>query len=428
MRVVRCVALIIAAAILGSCSTVPPLSEATGSIPIRDIVERVKCELADSFSEKIREPHYRWLQYWAAKVDMTLAANNLGSIAPVGSYIEPLGTASGVAQQFTFGAGASISGQAVRTEAVSFSLSLVELRRWRQEMIAQSVKYNLPDPCAPGLRGNLAGDLGLNEWANSALSPVVTRDLQAGDHPAPGAAKAAAQPLVTVKPPTIKGVQGPRQIADEAVKDAAKSYEAAKKSANDAEQASKNAARSIAQSLFREVEDREFLRISRQIASVAEHQAKAARDDEATAKDKTEQASGIAKTIEDGDTGSEAYQRANQVKTLAEDVAKLAADAGEQSKAAIENAKNVVVRIPDPPIDSISHSVQFIVTAGASVAPSWTLVRFRGPTGNLASVTATQTHTLNIALGPRGDNGARYSQEAVRALQNLTIQQIRLAP
>src|SRR4051812_36264426 len=80
MRVVRCVALIIAAAILSSCSTVPSLSEATGSIPIRDIVERVKCELADSFSEKIREPHYRWLQYWAAKVDMTLAANNLGSI------------------------------------------------------------------------------------------------------------------------------------------------------------------------------------------------------------------------------------------------------------------------------------------------------------------------------------------------------------
>ncbi|MDT9702606.1 hypothetical protein, partial [Streptomyces sp. P17] len=70
--------------------------------------------------------------------------------------------------------------------------------------------------------------------------------------------------------------------------------------------------------------------------------------------------------------------------------------------------------------------VQFIVNAGASIAPSWTLVRFRGPTGNLAGVTAKQTHTLNIALGPRGDNGARYSQEAVRALNNLTLQQIRI--
>jgi hypothetical protein len=106
----------------------------------------------------------------------------------------------------------------------------------------------------------------------------------------------------------------------------------------------------------------------------------------------------------------------------------MAAKAKEEAKAASKNAAIAAKRIPDPPIDSISHSVQFIVIAGASVAPSWTLVRFRGPTGNLAALTATQTHTLNIALGPRGDKGAPYSQEAARVLTNLTIQQIKLTP
>ncbi|WP_315834444.1 hypothetical protein [Bradyrhizobium prioriisuperbiae] len=427
MRIFSCVFLLMIGSLLVACSTVPPLSEATGAIPIRDIVERVKCELADSFSEKIQEPQFRWLQQWTAKVDMTLIANNLGSVTPVGAYVEPLGTVSGVAQQFSFGAGASVSGQAIRTEAISFSLSLLELRRWRRGLLVRSAKYRLPDPCDPGLRSNLAGDLGLREWVDSALSPVATRDLQAGDHPAPGTAKAAAIAPAVPKSANVAATKQPKEIADEAAKLSKDAYAAAKKSADEAERAATSAELSLKESPFRDVEDAEFLRQSRAIAVMARQQALKARDDATRAKTKNDLVVDIATNMKEGDTSPEAYTKANQAKTNADDVVDLAADAAEQSKAAGENAGNVTKRIPDPPIDSVSHSVQFVVTAGASIAPTWTLVRFRGPIGNLAGVTATQTHTLNIALGPRGDNGARYSQEAVRALNNLTLQQIRLA-
>jgi hypothetical protein len=59
----------------------------------------------------------------------------------------------------------------------------------------------------------------------------------------------------------------------------------------------------------------------------------------------------------------------------------------------------------DPPIDSISHQVQFIIAYSANISPTWTLVRFKGPSpgsGSLAGVTKTLTHTLNIGVGPPG--------------------------
>jgi hypothetical protein len=425
MRALSSVLLITFGITTASCSYVPPLSEATGSIPIRDVVERVKCEIADAFTPKLSQTKYRWLLLWTAKIDLTLVADNTGSITPVGTYVEPLRTVSGVAQQFTFGASANVSSEAIRTESVSFSLSLIELRTWRRQMLANIRSHNLPDPCDPGLRPNIAGNLGLGEWADSVLMPVWFNDLQAGDHPAPGASKAAAKTVPGGSKTTAVALP-PFETTTKALADAKKSAEAAKKSADDAESSAKKAKKSIDESLFREIEDREFLRVSRQIASVAEDQAKSARQYSDNAQELYKQVQLEAAKVTEGDTSSAAYQAASAARQLADAAAVQADDAAKQAVAASENANNVVVRVPDPPMDSISHSVQFIVNAGASIAPSWTLVRFRGPTGNLAGITAKQTHTLNIALGPRGDNGARYSQEAVRALNNLTLQQIRV--
>jgi len=72
----------------------------------------------------------------------------------------------------------------------------------------------------------------------------------------------------------------------------------------------------------------------------------------------------------------------------------------------------------DPPIDSISHQIIFIVVANASVTPSWTLVHFRGPgagSSSLASISETDTHTLTISMGPSG------SADVSNQKNNLTL-------
>jgi hypothetical protein len=72
----------------------------------------------------------------------------------------------------------------------------------------------------------------------------------------------------------------------------------------------------------------------------------------------------------------------------------------------------------DPPIDSLLHSVQFVLTYGVSVSPNWTLLQFKGPSPTGASTGAAagqRTHVLNIALGPVGN------QEQNRLIQNQSV-------
>jgi hypothetical protein len=58
------------------------------------------------------------------------------------------------------------------------------------------------------------------------------------------------------------------------------------------------------------------------------------------------------------------------------------------------------VYTPDPPIDSISYSAQFVIAIGAGIAPSWTLLAWKGPglTAPAASASGTRTHILQLAL------------------------------
>jgi len=51
----------VCASVLPGCMSTPPLSEAAGTehsdILIKDVVQRVKCELSDTFDNKIEQPH-----------------------------------------------------------------------------------------------------------------------------------------------------------------------------------------------------------------------------------------------------------------------------------------------------------------------------------------------------------------------------------
>ena len=192
------------------CVTTPPLSQATGSersdIMIKDVVQRIKCELSDAFDEKIDHPEFAWLSAWTAHADLSLAVNDNVGLSPNGSFTQyqrsaintdagavtgstakpPTGVAFPVVSQFfSVAVGANLSGQAVRTETVSFTIGLDELQAWRKAL--NKKEASLPPEkrtCnfAPSM--GVTGNLGLKEWVDSAFYPVTAEELSAGIHKA----------------------------------------------------------------------------------------------------------------------------------------------------------------------------------------------------------------------------------------------------
>ena len=81
-----------------------------------------------------------------------------------------------------------------------------------------------------------------------------------------------------------------------------------------------------------------------------------------------------------------------------------AEDAATKERKAKRVADGIVSFKPNPPIDGLLHSVEFIVTYGGSVSPTWTLLLWKGP-GTLPGLSAqgVRTNSLNIALGPASE-------------------------
>ena len=246
------------------CNTVPPLWHATNNLPfseeidIHNVVQRVKCELADALDKKTQDPRFKWMASWTVKADLTLQTNETGGITPNASIVVPLRNAynigagpssvsysganpgtsvAAIAQNFSFGLGATYANQVYRTETVSFSLSLAELRAWREGPAA-----NLD--CAPVGSTDLEGNLDLGPWINAALNPVSAGDLVLGIHPSPGSGATAKAKLGgTGAPPELSPEAAARmrarvkyhqQVAEDMAKQARASAEAANAAMRDA--------------------------------------------------------------------------------------------------------------------------------------------------------------------------------------------------
>jgi hypothetical protein len=72
-----------------------------------------------------------------------------------------------------------------------------------------------------------------------------------------------------------------------------------------------------------------------------------------------------------------------------------------------------------PPIDSITHTLEFTIVKSIGIAPTWTLARFRGQTGNnsFANASRIDTHKLTITLGPsREDLSQPGTNQSLRLL------------
>ncbi len=197
----------------GGCVKLPELAEATGGIPVYEIVLRTKCELSSAFEDDDgiwlpdRYKKLAWLQNWTAQADLTLQVLDQATLAPGTTFTQPLHNAyptnvgpssistagvlgttiSGVSQSFAVAAGVSLNGQAQRTETLSFVFSVKELKEWRASTDTREI-------CAISDKLDLRGRLGLREWFRDAVWPVVSPDelLYAGYHPK--AANAASKP------------------------------------------------------------------------------------------------------------------------------------------------------------------------------------------------------------------------------------------
>jgi hypothetical protein len=173
-------------------------------------VQRVKCDVSAALYEKVYYGPDRekltWMQNWTAKADLTLEANESGGVTPNIAFFQPLrnafflgtgpssintatgavtNTVSATAQNFTLGIGATYNGEVIRTETLSFTVSLAELKNWKEH--SSRSQY-----CAPAGTTDLEAGLDLKSWLDEALKPAILGDLKTGIHPDPGSAKSSA--------------------------------------------------------------------------------------------------------------------------------------------------------------------------------------------------------------------------------------------
>ncbi|MGO9483759.1 MAG: hypothetical protein ACLPX9_04110 [Rhodomicrobium sp.] len=470
----------VCAGLVSGCMSTPPLSEATGTehsdIMIKDVVVRVKCELSGAFDQKVQQREFRWLADWTAHADLTLQVNDNAGISPSGSYTKadhwvknidagPTGGKGTAASPFTYqsffptfalSANANLNGGAVRAETISFTVALDELKRWREQLDRREA--NLPPEkktCYFDGELGVTGNLGLKEWVDSAFYPVKAGELHAGVHPfaaGGGGAKGGAQGPSTGGPAPKAEVQLTRQYIQTMVQEWTKKLAELQKQTKDAfskiDAAVKNLqdADSQLQTKFKALKSQYNAVLDPYLKKAfAEGRAfdKYLKDhqkyqDSCTAyKTTLADAStmlGTVKTDLTKSTGDVTWPLSDDFDKLstamdaieANDYPKQATDCAAALQKEAEQGAKYAQDLPnqiDPPVDSVVHSLTFVVAYGAGISPNWTLLQWKGPGAGatpMLSASGTRTHTLNIALAPR-TAASNISQDALRQLNNQVV-------
>jgi hypothetical protein len=504
----RTARVLLLASALSGCSQTPSLDAEMSNLPYSqritttEVVDRVKCELAVSIKDKIPNPtkarakptketeeetNFRWMRKWTVKADLTLSMNEQSSLSPSVAFVRPLknvfdpgvgpsalggSTISAVQQSFTFGISGGYTGQAVRSNILTFALSFEELRAWYSE-----------EKCPSATGSDLQAGLDLKRWMDEALAPVQDGDLRLGNHVAPtGVSSAKAPPkagaVASLAAVTIdqllkafsnfddalpKGhkaadlcsaIFGPIPLTKNEAEDPSfyvstvrdfvtQSISSAKKAEDSIEQAklsvttskaAMDAAVKVGTQLHQmsEVTEGSFLaKVDDAVKNATQANQNAIRFTEWTLvfAQPAITIARSAKTIEFNKLSDGAAQDEKDSAYLASVSGKMAScsakmAAAEASKAS-QNSKAAKAS-PNPPIDATSQSVDFVVTASANASPSWSLINLKGPgnAGNSFSMNGIRTHTLDIAIGPPGPNGTKTSAAQDNAL--LALKQVRI--
>jgi hypothetical protein len=438
--------------LLWSCAT-PPLGMETGEVTVDDVVRSVKCELADAVDSAINQnsitqQKLAWLKTWTTRVDLTLQLEIQGGLSPSTTYVQTFqnaySTAAGpttlggttigsIARNFSIGGGFNVNDEATRTNVLSFAQSFDELIDWRNRH---------PELCSNPSGTGVLSDLGLKEWVEKSLSPVVTDDLMAGNNPlpgysSPGGAKSAVpvqkapqkgtfQPQAALQPPTW-------DLVGKFVKNISAQVDATAKASTQV-QATVSKARKAVQSIellrsdpYADILSPDFTtKLNDVLRNVVDFQVQVQSGHKNIAEEFCFAAWGVNDPIPPSENDV-LMNRENlcpekpsgTYATLAE-YTKASMSADSEAAKAISNAERAAslaskISKPDAPVLGVSQSVNFVVTLGASLSPAWMLTVWRGPTAALAAQ-GIRTHTLDIAIGPSSDQSA-----AIQTLQNNRI-------
>jgi hypothetical protein len=382
-----------------------------------------------------------WLSQWDATVHLELVLNEQGGVAPGVTY-----SPSAFSHSFSLGIGGGITTQAVRTDDVQFSLSMAELIDEFDLKRAETEGYY--NGCTHhgkelGDGAFLNGGLGLEEWTDSALGPTGClssdgetapsqtceeghgfRYLRPGVHPSVSSA-ATAKPQsvspVTIATPAAAGL-GARCTDVDCIKKAVQrlqqQLDPKGKLTTDLDKLKSNL-KTIIAPMYANAKSQP--KLCPRLPAEAETDYSNATT---LADEKLTEANGLVYSIGDaikdvvpGDVCAsyqDSYCNAvnSQIDTADAAIVTLskeeliAAEAGKGIYKITRDCPDLLITSEkkpalDPPLDNISHTVQFVVASNVTATPSWTLARFKSSTSpSLASLSHNNTQTLSIVLGP----------------------------
>jgi hypothetical protein len=462
-RLCVCIFLTTMASALSACVQTPPLHSIPnsdnpdprypGSISINEVVKRVKCEIRDAVANR-PENRYKWFDKWTVQADLTLAVNDSSGVSPGAVFTQPL---KPVTNTFALGLGAGATTTAARTEIVSFSMSVKEIRKEffnKDGSVNTNAALFYNDCQVYGLVPiGLTGNLGLREWVDSAFGPVDTKVgplpgdtlLREGNHKPP-------------KGPSGAGATTSTQKAQAAASQSFKSLLDNYKQKLDALRAAAAISTDLSQKLVLLFDRFQAIRLLTGVLEQTQAKSLSALRDQILAgaeeigdlkeghdKDQITKIKGlfdkVAKDTEkwqDSRLDKSRWQPllSAALRTAITDLEKLVTSEVGPALAQLQlicdcedttESSDTTVRLladltkclktlqtliqadlpptpapKDPPIDAISHQVQFSIALTGSVNPTWTFVKFKGPspaTGSFATAGDTNTNTLTIVMG-----------------------------
>jgi hypothetical protein len=378
-------------ATLFGCTSTPSIQRETASVPLSEIVERVKCEIWLATTDELLDPHFAFLKNWDATVDLTMIINDQSGLNSGVSIVDPLKSITLLnkgtfGQSFTLGLGGGVTGQAILTDTASFSLALKELNSAEKGLSNEEVRAAHYHGCKALQDADLIGNLHLKEWVRETLVPVYDSKtnyqlLTRGAHPSvkgiKPAAKETVKALTDLK--TERSSPATSKVPDQSdgLKPESKASTTTIQSAIDAIDPDQHTESEIRDSFER------FMTQTR-------------RND------------------------PHALEDTKFAQPLNKFAAKLTKTPPKKPKL-------------NDPLDTISHQVQFIVAWTGNITPAWSLFNIRGPnpaSGAFITGQHITTHQLAITMGPTGTSqklsnadvqAARTAQQFNGALQRLQI-------